>query len=78
VTVTVTLPSGEKAEGRLERIDDFIVTLVQEDGSTRSFRRSDDVPRVEVRDPLEAHRRLLGAYTDKDMHDVTAFLATLK
>ena len=33
VTVTVTLPSGEKVEGRLRRIDDFLVTLVQADGT---------------------------------------------
>jgi cytochrome c oxidase cbb3-type subunit 3 len=77
-TVTVTLPSGTKFEGRLMRIDDFLVTLVQDDGVVRSFRRDDDVPKVEVHDPLEAHRRLLGLYTDRNMHDVTAYLATLK
>jgi cytochrome c oxidase cbb3-type subunit 3 len=78
VTVAVTLPSGDKAEGRLLRLDDFIVTLSEEDGTTRSFRRDGNVPAVDVRDPLEAHRTLLGVYTDKDMHDVTAYLATLK
>jgi cytochrome c oxidase cbb3-type subunit 3 len=78
VTVTVTLPSGEKAEGRLVRLDDFLVTLAQPDGIIRSFRRDGAVPKVEVRDPLEPHRTLLSVYTDKDMHDVTAYLATLK
>ena len=77
-TVTVTLPSGEKVEGQLRRIDDFLVTLVQADGTMRSFRRDGDVPKVEIRDPLEAHRDLLAVYTDKDMHDVTAYLVTLK
>ena len=33
MTVTVTQPSGEKAEGRLVRIDHFIVTLAAEDGT---------------------------------------------
>ena len=35
-------------------------------------------PKVEVRDPLQGHRDLLAVYTDKDMHDVTAYLVTLK
>ena len=43
-----------------------------------SFRRNGDVPKVEIRDPLEAHRKLLPTYTDKDIHDVTAYLVTLK
>lgn len=78
VTATVTLASGEKVEGRLARIDDFLVALALEDGTIRSFTRSGATPRVEIRDPLEPHRALLTVYTDKDMHDVTAFLATLK
>ena len=77
-TVTVTLPNGQKYEGRLERIDDFMVTLTQADGTPRSFRRNGDVPKVDVRDPLEAHRNLLPIYTDKDIHDVTAYLAGVK
>lgn len=77
-TVVVTLPSGQKYEGRLERIDDFLVTLTQADGTPRSFRRNGDVPKVDVRDPLEAHRNLLPTYTDKDIHDVTAYLAGVK
>lgn len=78
ITVTVTLPSGQKVEGQLDRIDDFLVTLVQRDGTRRTFRRDGDVPKVEVRDPLEAHRNLLTVYTDKDIHDVTAYLARVK
>lgn len=78
VRVTVTLASGEKVEGRLGRIDDFIVTLVQADGTARSFRRDGDLPRIDIRDPLEAHKKLLLVYTDTDMHNVTAYLATLK
>jgi cytochrome c oxidase cbb3-type subunit 3 len=77
-TVVVTLPSGQKYEGRLERIDDFMVTLTQADGTPRSFRRNGDTPKVDVRDPLEAHRNLLPVYTDKDIHDVTAYLAGVK
>lgn len=78
VTVTVTLPSGEKMEGDLGRIDDFIVTLTQPDGATRSFRREGDTPKVEVHDPLKPHKDLLPVYTDKNIHDVTAYLVTIK
>ena len=78
VTATVTLPSGEKVEGPLVRLDDFLVTLGQEDGTTRTFRRDGDQPQLVVNDPLERHRDLLAVLTDKNMHDVTAYLATLK
>jgi len=78
VTVTVTTLSGQKLEGRLDRIDDFIVVLTPADGVQRSVRRSGDVPKVEIHDPLEGHRKLLTEYTDKDIHDVTAYLVTLK
>jgi len=78
VTVVVTLPSGESVEGRLVRIDDFLVTVGLADGTARSFRRDGGVPKVDVRDPMKTHRDLLAAYTDKDMHDVTAYLVTLK
>lgn len=76
--VTVTLPSGEKVEGRLVRIDGFLVTLAQSDGSLRSIRRDGDRPKVEIKDPLQPHKDMLSVLNDKDMHDVTAYLATLK
>jgi len=78
VTAAVTLPSGESVEGQLVRIDDFLVTLRLADESERTFRRIGDVPKVEIRDPMKGHRDLLAVYTDKDMHDVTAYLVTLK
>jgi mono/diheme cytochrome c family protein len=78
VTVTVTLADGRKVDGRLGRIDDFIVTLTQPDGTARSFRRDGDVPRVEVHDPMQPHKDLLRVYTDKNIHDVTAYLVTIK
>ncbi len=76
--VSVTLPSGETVEGNLVRIDDFLVTVALVDGTTRTFRRDGDVPKVEVHDPMKIHRDMLAVYTDKDIHDVTAYLVTLK
>jgi cytochrome c oxidase cbb3-type subunit 3 len=78
ITATITTPSGERLEGDLLRLDDFLVTVRTPDGGVRSFRRDGDVPKIDVRDPREAHRNLLTVYTDKDMHDVTAYLVTLK
>ena len=76
--VTVTLPSGEKIDGRLDRIDDFMVALTTADGTRRSFRTAGDTPKVEVHDPLQPHRDLLRTYKDSDIHNVTAYLVTLK
>lgn len=77
-TATVTPRSGAPVTGRLHRIDDFVVTLALPDGTHRSFRRVGDEPRVEVKDPLASHLLLLGQYTDNDIHDVTAYLVTLR
>jgi cytochrome c oxidase cbb3-type subunit III len=76
-TVRVTLPN-EVLQGRLVRIDDFLVTLALDDGTTRSVRRSGGTPAVEITDALARHNALLAGYTNKTMHDVTAYLATLK
>ena len=78
VTATITLPTGEKIDGRVVRYDDFLITLALEDGSRRTVRREGDKPKIEIRDPLEPHRALLETYTDKDIHDVTAYLVTVK
>ncbi|SPE33925.1 Cytochrome c, class I [Candidatus Sulfopaludibacter sp. SbA3] len=77
-TVTVTLATGQKVTGRLIRIDDFIVTLTDSDEAQRTFRRDGDVPKVEVHDPLQPHKELLPTYTDKQIHDLTSYLVTLK
>lgn len=76
--VTVTPPGGAPITARLVRIDDFLVTLVQEDGVRRTIARTGAVPKIEIDDPLEPHRRLVLELTDRDMHNVTAYLATLK
>jgi cytochrome c oxidase cbb3-type subunit 3 len=78
VRVTVTVPGGAAVTGRLVRIDDFIVTLVDDEGVRRTFRREGATPKVEIADPLEPHRRLALELTDRDMHNVTAYLATIK
>ena len=78
VTVAVTLASGERIEGELERLNDFLVVLTDGAGRHRSFGREGDTPRVELDDPMAAHREMLQVYRDADIHDVTAYLVTLK
>jgi len=79
IQVTVTLPSGETAAGGLVRLTDFDVTLYDKAaGRIRSFLRNGDVPKVVVTDPLQAHIDHLSKWTDADMHNMTAYLVSLK
>jgi cytochrome c oxidase cbb3-type subunit III len=78
VTVTVTPPAGNAVTGRLDRIDDFSVSLRDSQGEYHSFLREGNVPKVEIHDPIRPHVELLRKYTDADIHNVTAYLVTLK
>jgi cytochrome c oxidase cbb3-type subunit III len=78
VKVTVTLPSGQKVEGTLNRIDDFVVSLREADGTYRSFRTFGTTTKVDIYDPLAPHKELLPKYADSDIHNVTAYLASLR
>jgi cytochrome c oxidase cbb3-type subunit III len=76
---TVSTTSGETAAGTLVRLTDFEVTIFDPaSGQMRSWLRKDGVPRVAVVDPLQAHMDMLLKWTDRDMHNMTAYLATLK
>jgi cytochrome c oxidase cbb3-type subunit III len=78
ITVTVTMPGGERLEGTLVRMDDFSVSLRQADGAYRSIRTFGTTAKVDVHDPLASHKALLPTYRDSDIHDVTAYLASLR
>lgn len=75
--VTVTPASGQSFSGTLEYLDDFNVSLRDSSGEYHSFTR-DARLKVDVRDPLATHAELLKKYTDADMHNVLAYLVTLK
>jgi mono/diheme cytochrome c family protein len=77
VTVTVTPASGGAITGRLLYLDDFTVSLRDDAGEYRSFQRGRGV-QVVKHDPLQAHHELLDQYTDKNIHDIVAYLETLK
>jgi cytochrome c oxidase cbb3-type subunit III len=77
-TATVIETNGQKLTGKLDTIDDFYVAVVTDDGVTHRFLRMNDSPKVEIHDPLEQHRALFRKYDDKDIHDITAYLETVK
>jgi mono/diheme cytochrome c family protein len=79
VRATVTLPSGQSFSGNLVRLTDFDVTLYDATaGQQRSWLRSGDVPKVTLTDPLQGHVDLWTKWTDADMHNMTAYLTSLK
>lgn len=77
VKVTVTQANGQVVEGTLEALDDFNVSLRDAEGEYRSFKITPAV-KVVKHDPYEMHVKLLDQYTDKDIHDLIAYLETLK
>jgi cytochrome c oxidase cbb3-type subunit III len=78
VTATIMLADGKKLQGRLERIDDFLVSIIDSEGLRRTVTRNGDVPKVELKDPLKPHKDLLATYRDEDIHNLTAYLVTVK
>jgi cytochrome c oxidase cbb3-type subunit 3 len=75
-TVVVTLPSGEQIKGPLEHVDEFMVSLRDGSRGYRSFSR--EHVKVELQDALVAHRDLLGKLSQADVHNLFAYLETLK
>jgi len=79
VKATVTPPSGPAVTGAIVRLTDFEVTIYDASaGQQRSWLRNGDAPKVVVVDPLQAHMDQLLKWTDTDMHNMTAYLASLK
>jgi cytochrome c oxidase cbb3-type subunit III len=74
-TVIVALPSGEVIRGNLISADDFSISLAEADGSRRTLLRNGNIPQVEVHNPLQAHLDMLRNWEDRDIHNLTAFLA---
>jgi len=77
VRIKVTLPSGQTISGTLRYLDGFAVSLTDRSGEYYSWYR-ENVKAVDVSDPLAAHRAQLARYTDTDIHNLLAYLVTLK
>jgi len=75
--VTVTLKDGSAITGTLKYLDDFYVSLNDSSGNYSSIELEQGI-KVSVEDKLTFHRMMLEKYTDAQVHDLTAYLATLK
>src|ERR1700678_2009045 len=74
---TVVLVSGQSVQGKLDYLDEFTVSLVDTAGVHHTWPR-DHTKSVDVVAPLAAHKAMLPIYRDKDIHDLLAYLVTLK
>lgn len=75
-TVTVTLPSGQTVAGKLAFRDEFTIGLTDDAGWYQSWSTSQ--VKYSVSAPAESHVELLGKYTDDDVHNLMAYLQTLR
>lgn len=75
-TAKVTVADGSVVEGLLKLADEFTIAIVDKTGWYRSWPR--DAVKVEIHDPLTAHRELMTKYTNADLHNLFAYLVTLK
>jgi len=74
--VTFTLPEGQTVVAPLAVQDEFTITVLDPAGARQTYARS--AVKFKIEDPISAHFDQLGKYSDKDMHDVYAYLETLK
>jgi cytochrome c oxidase cbb3-type subunit 3 len=74
--VTVTLPSGQTVIAPLASEDEFTITVIDPSGARQTYEKSK--MKFKIDDPMSAHFDQLGKYTDNDMHNVFAYLDSLK
>jgi cytochrome c oxidase cbb3-type subunit III len=77
LTLTITPANGAAVTGVPVVFDDFDVSVRDEKGEVHAFTRSPQL-KVVRNDPFAMHDQLLDVYTDKNMHDMLAYLVTLK
>jgi cytochrome c oxidase cbb3-type subunit 3 len=74
--VTLSLASGRTAGGLLASEDEFTIAILDPAGARRTYKKS--AVKFKIDNPVSAHFDQLGKYTDDDMHNVFAYLDTLK
>ena len=78
-TANITVAGGKTFSGVLVRLTDFDVTIKDASNAVRTFTRvTEDNPKIERKDPLQGHMDMLAKWKDSDIHNVTAYLVTLK
>jgi mono/diheme cytochrome c family protein len=74
--VTVTPAGGAKVTGTVAKEDDFYISVYDGDGNFHEWPK--DKVKVEAEDKMQGHRALLAKYSNADIHNMTAYLVTLK
>lgn len=78
-TATIKLPSGQTYTGTLDKLDDFSITIIDASGEHHTWSlETEPKITVDINDPLKAHLDMLPHWTDADMHNMLAYLETLK
>lgn len=76
LTATVTDRAGKQYSGELLLLTNYDVAIQDAAGWYHSWPL--DAVKVDVKNPLAAHADLLKKYTDSDMHNMLAYLETLR
>jgi len=76
-TAAATLPDGRRISGTVLVLSDYMVTIREADGTRHTVNRT-AAAKVEIKDPLQAHADRMKILTDRQMHDLTAYLAGVK
>lgn len=77
VTAVIKTADNVSITGRVTQLSDFRITVVDKDGQTHVIDRGPGVD-VVIKDPLAPHQAMIMTLKNDDMHDVTAYLKTLK
>jgi mono/diheme cytochrome c family protein len=77
ITATVKTPNGASIAGRISQLSDFRIALVDTIGQAHTIELAPGVA-VDITDPLAKHQEMIMTLTNADMHNVTAYLVTLK
>ena len=77
IIATVKTQQGATISGRVTQVSDFRITLISADGKTHTIDRGPGVD-IQMKDPLTPHQALVNSLRNDDMHNVTAYLETLR
>jgi len=74
--VTITLPSGKTVKGTVAYQDEWTIGIHDENKAYRSWKVNK--VRIAIDPGLDGHVALFPQYSDADIHNLTAYLVTLK
>ena len=77
IKVSATLPTGKVVSGTVDYVDEFTLSMNDTSGLYHTWPRK-YLKAVDIVDPLATHKKQLERYTDKDIHDLLAYLVTIK